>query len=108
MTTHQPEIPFPTYDHQDTIQGHFEQFHRANPFVYSELVRRARRLKRRGWKKAGIGMLWEVLRWRMMLSTKTADGFKLNNNFRSRYARLIMEENDDLDGFFETRELRAH
>jgi hypothetical protein len=35
------------------------------------------------------------------------DDFKLNNNYHSRYARLIMEREPGLDGFFETRGLRS-
>jgi hypothetical protein len=38
-----------------------------------------------------------------------ADGeeFKLNNNYTSRYARLLMEREAGLSGLFATRELRA-
>ena len=35
------------------------------------------------------------------------DGFKLNNNFTSRYARLIEREHPELRGFFRKRRLRA-
>ena len=33
--------------------------------------------------------------------------WKINNNFAPHYARLIMEQEPDLKGFFEVRELRA-
>lgn len=32
--------------------------------------------------------------------------FKLNNDFRSRYTRLLMQQEPELQGFFETRTLR--
>ncbi len=80
----------------------FELFHLANPRVYYELVMLARRAKRTGAARVGIGQLFEVLRWRHMLRTQ-GDEFKLNNSFRAFYARMIMANEPDLDGFFETR-----
>ena len=34
--------------------------------------------------------------------------FKLNNNYVSRYARLIMAQEADLEGVFETRERKGN
>jgi hypothetical protein len=34
-------------------------------------------------------------------------GFKLNDHFTSRYARLLMQREPDLYGLFETRAVRA-
>lgn len=85
----------------------FERFHRDNPGVYTQLCKMARELKRQGHERAGIGMLWEVLRWRRMRKGRERDGFALNNNHRSRFARLIMSREPDLAGFFETRELKS-
>lgn len=89
-----------------TIEQDFWNFHRANPHVYDRLVQMCREAKGRGVRKLGIGMLFEVLRWEHMLRT-AGDAFKLNNNYRSYYARLIMERNSDLRGIFETRQLSA-
>lgn len=62
-------------------------------------------LQSRGITHHGIGSLWEVLRWNMQIER---DGdFKLNNNFRSRYARLIIQEHPEFENFFELRELRT-
>jgi hypothetical protein len=91
---------------QAPLQEAFERFHRENPQVYDELVGMARRWRRSGHERCGIGMLFEVLRYRYGLRT-AGDEFKLNNNYRSRYARKIMAEHPDLDGFFETRELQS-
>jgi len=92
---------------ESRLAAEFLAFHEANPKVYAELVRLARQAKARGRTKVGIGMLWEVLRWHFWLETNGADEFKLNNNHRSRYARLIMGLEADLLGVFETRELRS-
>lgn len=91
-------------DDESRIAERFAAFHRANPHVYVELLRLAREAKARGVRKFGIGMLFEVLRWN---GTDTASrDFKLNNDFRSRYARMIDGE-QDLAGFFDLRELRS-
>lgn len=96
----------PRVEVDQSIQARFERFHAANPDVYQELVRLARKLRNQGLDKYGIVGLYEVLRYDRTLST---DGkpFKLSNDFRSRYARLIMSQEPDLQGFFQTRELTA-
>ena len=84
----------------------FQAFHAENPHVYRSLVELARAAKEKGAAEIGIGMLWEVLRWRLFFETTDAN-FKLNNNHRSRYARLIMAQEPDLAGIFEVRELTS-
>lgn len=85
----------------------FYEFHRNNPDVYASLVRLARYAKERGKTKLGFRMLWEVLRWEMFTSTIQNDGdqYKLNNNYHYFYARLMMEQEPDLNGIFEIREV---
>lgn len=92
---------------EPTIEEAFWRFHTENRHVYDELVMLARRAKSRGASKLGIGMLFEVLRWRHTLRTG-GDDFKLNNNYRSYYARMIMLKEADLEGIFETRKLHAN
>lgn len=91
-----------------SIDDRFQVFHGENPHVYTELVTLARQIHARGYRRIGIELLFAVLRWRSMMAT-TADeyGFKLNDHFTSRYARLIMAANPDLAGFFATREIRT-
>ncbi|WP_392749445.1 hypothetical protein [Streptomyces sp. LN590] len=60
----------------------------------------------KGFKRVGIGMLFELLRWRYGEATQ-GDVFRLNNNFRSRYVRLLIERNAQWAPLFETRALRA-
>jgi hypothetical protein len=85
----------------------FRLFHAANPEVYDRLVSLARGLVRKGNRRVGIKMLFEVLRWHHMATAGDADGFKLNNNYHSYYARLIMHREPDLAGVFELRRLNA-
>lgn len=92
----------------DRIQRAFDDFHADNPDVYDELVRLARIWRTRGLNKLGIATLFEVLRWENhMNGVRDKDGYKLNNNYRALYARLIMEQESDLDGLFDIRERTA-
>jgi cytochrome b len=90
-----------------TIDARFADFHAKNPQVYAELARLARQAKKNGHHKIGIELLFAVLRWERMMQTTGDSGFKLNDHFTSRYARLLMQREPDLDGLFETRAVRA-
>lgn len=85
----------------------FRRFHEENPHVYERLKRLAFRLKVRGVQRYGMKALWEVLRYEEAIDTRAAAGsYRLNNNLTARYARLLMEQEEDLAGFFELRERR--
>ena len=88
----------------------FRQFHLDNPHVYALLVKLARQGVKAGRSKLGIGMLFEVVRWHYTVNpiTTTGTDFKLNNNHRAYYARLIMELEDDLADIFELRDSPNH
>jgi hypothetical protein len=91
-----------------TIEERFQAFHQANPWVYDTLVKLARRRVEVGIRRIGIGMLFEVLRWEWQGATSDPNAeWRMNNSYRSRYARLIMQQESDLSGVFETRELKA-
>ena len=103
-----PEPEEITADEAATIQERFQQFHRLNPWVYESLVELVRDYRRRGYPAIGIGHLVEILRWlRRGKTYDPAADFKLSNDYRSRYSRLIMEREPDLDGFITTRSLRT-
>lgn len=89
-----------------TLDDRFQQFHKDNPHVYDKLVSMTRQLKEKGHKKVGMQMLFEVLRWNSMMRTVSHD-YKLNNDYCSRYARLIMDQEQDLEGIFELRRITA-
>lgn len=101
-----PAVVAPAYAKTDTIEQRFIAFHKANPIVYRELRSMALGIKRQGTTRYGIAGLFEVLRYRYSLQT-TGDSFKLNNNFRALYARLLMDNEPELADFFEVRERRA-
>lgn len=90
-----------------TIAENFAAFHEANPHIYRELRRLALDLHARGRKRISIGMLFEVLRWSALRTRPDIGDYKLNNNYRSRYARLLADTNPALADAFELRTLRT-
>ena len=89
----------------DPIERDFLEFHRTNPAVFRQLVSIAREVKRSGLDRGSISLVFETLRYRAI--TTTGRDYKLNNNHRSRYARLIMDTHLDLAGWFKVRDLRG-
>ena len=109
MNTEQLVLNIATQDETvtgDTIQERFESFHRLNPWVLESFERLTADYLRRGNPRVGIGMLTEVLRWHYGRQT-AGDVFKLNNNFRSRYVRALIERHPEWADAFECRALKA-
>jgi hypothetical protein len=81
---------------QPHIVKKFFAYHKENPQVYKLVKKFANEAKKSGRNKFGIGMIWERMRWYFNVETN-GDTFKLSNDHRSCYARLLMLE----DPFFE-------
>lgn len=84
-------------------------FHVAHPEVWRLMVRFSFELIGRGFKKAGIGLVMERIRW----ETATPDvdietQFKINNNHHAFYSRAFMRKYPEHDGFFRTRRQKSH
>jgi hypothetical protein len=94
------------FDDPRSIQAKFEEYHRKRPEVYQQLIGLVFDKYRNGRKFYGIGALFEELRWYFRIEKREED-FKLNNNYRSRYVRKLIDEFPELEDFFELRELRA-
>lgn len=91
-----------------SIDERFQDFHRQNPHVFDILVEQSLRIKREaGVDHYGLQAIYEAVRFDRMVKTKGKDSFKLNNDFVSRYARVIMDSVPELEGFFETRAIRS-
>ncbi|WP_328747167.1 hypothetical protein OHT57_16535 [Streptomyces sp. NBC_00285] len=90
----------------ESIQAQFETFHRLNPWVLRALETLTADYLKRGARRIGIGMLFEVPRWHYVTATE-GDDFRLNNNFRSRYVRLLIERHPEWERAFEVRSLRT-
>ena len=62
-----------------------------------------------GFKHYVIHAVWERMRWHYTVDNKLCrrDLYRCNNDYTSRYARLIMRQEPALKGFFLTRELKS-
>lgn len=100
-------VPIVPTSRKGGLEEDFSRFHAANPHVYQALRQVALHAARRG-RKVGIKAIYERVRWEYQVETsRQEDAYKLNNNYTSRYARLLMENEPDLAGFFETRRLHT-
>ena len=80
----------------------FWNFHEANPQIYELLITYARAWRMRNPDvPVGIDMLYARIRWDFSVNTVTTPvSFKLSNNHKPYYSRLIMDRNPDLKGIF--------
>jgi hypothetical protein len=91
-----------------TIEERFRAFHAANPAVYKCIVRLAQERFLRGSLRHGMKAIWEQLRWRIATGNlRLAEGYNFNNDFTSRFARLVVKEYPAYRGLFELRHLRS-
>ena len=95
---------------KDTKEFHraqFIDFHSKNPHVVRLLARFADELTMAGHEKLSISLLTERVRWEGAVTTDSADGFKINNNFRAHYARILPILYPRFAGKFSTRRSAA-
>lgn len=88
------------------IQEKFEEFHAAHPDVYSLFKRFCGELKSAGRTRYGSKSVIERIRWHYA-TTSEGEEFKINNNFTSRYARMLIDEHPEYQNFFELRVIRT-
>ena len=99
----QPELfELAPYETGESPDQRFEAFHRANPHIFRALLSMTIYAIRDGWTHGSMNLFFERLRWLWAVETK-GDDYKLNNNFRAYYARLIMAYEPRARGFFRVR-----
>lgn len=86
------------------IVGSFWKYHEENPKVFKLFEQFANQLRSAGRKHYGVGSITERIRWHFAVET-TGDEFKINNNYRSCYARLLILKDPTFEGFFELRRM---
>lgn len=74
----------------------------ANPHVWARFIEAARAMAAKG-QHFGMKGLVEWARWQWMLSTKDAQGWKLNNNHTAYLARRLMKDVPEVADLIETR-----
>lgn len=84
------------------LQREFERFHRENPHVFDKLVELALFVYDSGKRRYGIAAIFERLRWISEFET-VGDPYKLNNNHRAFYARMLHAETPEFAEMFSLR-----
>jgi hypothetical protein len=83
------------------LEERFEEFHRNNPHIYDMLVELSRKMKaKKNLYQWSIYAAYELVRYQWNCHTRSFDDYKLPNEYRPLYSRLIMTNESDLDGFF--------
>lgn len=81
------------------IYERFKVFHRNNPHIFAEIVRRAEAVRSAGAKRFGIAAIFESMRYDTAIRTLSQD-YKLENNFKPYYARLLAVKYPELGELF--------
>jgi len=72
--------------------------------VFLEVLRRARAIQARGFKRFAIGAIWEAIRYDFSLRLGGDHGFRLNDHYCAFIAREVMDVDPNIEGLFQLRE----
>jgi len=79
----------------------------AGRYVEAEVLRLALERRRAGRRRGEINLLCALVRDQSYGLGKDEQGYAVNNSYRSLLARRLMAEHPELEGWFETRDLRG-
>jgi hypothetical protein len=88
-----------------SLDEKFFQYHSDNPHIFDLFLSYARQVKGAGFKHYGFHTIMHRVRWHLNIETTDPEGYKMNNNYSSRYARLLAKKNPEFKGFFRNRKL---
>lgn len=97
-------------NYQSPIDYHFQKFHESHPEVYELIKKLAYDVLRSGVKRYGIRDILGHIRWHFNFDKPqdfSGEQFKINNNYMSRYVRLLVKEFPVFETMFSTRMLRS-
>jgi hypothetical protein len=80
----------------------FRKFHRNNPMVFHRVVIACKELMEAGKKHYNIETILGVIRYDIDVNT-VGDQFKINNNYKPFYSRMLMAYMGNFD-FFQLRD----
>lgn len=83
----------------------FSTYHKENPHIWKAFKKYSFEAKDKGFSNYSANGIFEIIRWNTDL--KSRDKYKVNNNYRPDYARKMMTEYPEFNGFFRTRVLKA-
>lgn len=81
----------------------FCQYHKDNPQVYVEFKKFTFKTIKKGFQNYSAKGIFELIRWHSGVTAEQTDGFKVNNNYTSFYARLFEKEHPKHQDYFRKR-----
>ena len=84
----------------------FTQYHKDNPHIWDAFKKVSIEAKSKGFDRFSANGIFEIIRWNTTLETR--DKYKVNNNYRPDYARKMMKDYPEFNGFFRVRTLKAY
>jgi len=81
----------------------FSEYDQQNPKIWEYFKKYSFEAKKKGLTHYGAKSIFEIIRWHSNLYGN--DGFKLNNNYTSMYARKMIKEHPEFKGFFKLRKI---
>ena len=82
----------------------FFKFHAENPELFELYKKFSNDVLKSGRKRYGIASITERIRWHYAIET-TGDDFKINNNHKSCYVRLLIFQDKRFEKLFQLRTL---
>ncbi len=90
-----------------TIDEAFTEFHKKNPVVYEYFCRYVQQILDKGKKLTSSKMILNRIRWEIYIELNSAEDYRINDAFTSRYARLFITDHPEHAELFEFRKLRS-
>ena len=85
----------------------FFKYHKESPHIFNLFVAFSKEIKAKGYKTYSMRTIMHRIRWHVDITTNDPDGFKMNNNYSSRYARMLANEYPDFKDFFKNRRMKT-
>lgn len=89
---------------KEQIRSQVNEFHKEYPEVWDLFCHYTNDRINRGFKNYSADAIMHRVRWETSLKSPANDGFKINNNFVTFYARRFAKEHPEHYDFFRFRE----
>ena len=84
----------------------FKKYDQKNPQIWEAFKKYSFEAKAKNFKNYSANGIFEIIRWHTDITSR--DNYKVNNNYRPDYARKMMKEYPEFEGFFRIRELKTN
>lgn len=82
-------------------KDNFDTHHKNNPDIYNLFEKYALRASKYR-ERYSAKIIFHIMRWNTMIEENGSE-YKIDDGWISHYARLFMDKNPHLEGFFQTR-----